>query len=254
TSAITPTAGTFTFTVTGITLTAYTYDATKNTVSSASIIPPPNVLSVSGIAMSTTFASSNYTAKATITVVNPYTGAPVSGAVVKGNWSGATSAVGVTATTGTNGAAILTSAITPTAGTFTFTVTGITLTGYTYDATKNKISSASVIPPPNVLSVSGIAMSTAVRSGKYTTKATVTVVNPYSGAPISGAVVKGDWSGVVSATGVMATSGTTGTAVLTSASTTTKGTFTFTVTGITLAGYTYDATKNTLTANSITPP
>jgi len=253
TSASTATRGTFTFAVTGITLTNFVYDALMNNITSASVTPPPNVTSVSGIAMSTNFASGLYSAKATITVVNPLNGSPVSGAVVKGNWTGATSTTGVTATTATNGTCVLTSATTATPGQFTFTVTGITLTGYTYDATKNIITAASVTPPPNVDYVSAIAMKTVLKSGKYYATATITVKD-LSGNLKSGAVVKGNWSGVVSATGVTATTGTAGTCVFTSASTATKGTFTFTVSGITLTSFTYDPTKNVITAKSITPP
>ena len=212
-----------------------------------------NAMYVANITMTTTYASGKYTAKANVTVKD-VKGNLKSSATVKGNWSGAVSATGVTAKTGTTGIATLTSASTATKGTFTFTVTGITLTSFVYDSQMNNVNSASIMPPPNVLSISGITMSTALSSGKYSAKANVKVVNPTNGALVSGASVKGNWSGVVSATGASATTATTGIATLTSASTATKGTFTFTVTGITLAGYTYDATKNTITAASITPP
>jgi hypothetical protein len=252
TSASTTAPKTFNFTVIGITLTGYVYDPLKNTLTTASITPPPNVLSVSAFSMTTAFASGKYTAKATI-AIKDFNGNPVSGAAVKGNWSGAVSAIGATATTGTTGTCVLTSLATTTPGPFTFTVSGITLTGFTYDPLKNTLTEVSNTPPPNEVNVSAITMTTALSKGSYTAKATITVKD-LSGNPRSGVAVKGDWSGVVNTIGTTATTGSTGTCVLTSPATLTKGMFTFTVSGLTLTSFTYDPLKNTITSQSITPP
>ena len=94
--------------------------------------------------------------------------------------------------------------------------------------------------------VEKIGMSLSIkRSGtRATANVTITDVN---GKLISGAAVSGTWSGVVSATGT-ATTGATGLAKFTSPSTKSRGTFTFTVTGVTLSGSVYDAAQNKLTS------
>ena len=68
--------------------------------------------------------------------------------------------------------------------------------------------------------------------------------------PVSGASVRGVWSGVVSGSAT-ATTGSSGVANLNSPSTRSRGTYTFTVTGVTLAGYSYQASQNTETSDSI---
>jgi hypothetical protein len=74
-------------------------------------------------------------ATATVTVKNSR-GALVSGAVVAGTWSGAVSR-SVTAKTNSKGLVVFTSPTSTVAGTFTFAVTGITLSGWTYDSKSN---------------------------------------------------------------------------------------------------------------------
>ena len=76
-------------------------------------------------------------------------------------------------------------------------------------------------------------------------------VKDAAGNLIPNATVTGSWSGIVtgSASGVTAS---TGVAALNSANTKNNGTMKFTITGITASGYTYDATLNTMTTNSIT--
>ncbi len=85
--------------------------------------------------------------------------------------------------------------------------------------------------------------------GSYAT-ATATVKDQ-TGALKSSATVYGTWSGLVSAS----TSGktaTNGTIALKSATTSSVGTITFTVTNIVFSGFTYDATKNAFSAISVT--
>jgi PKD repeat protein len=99
--------------------------------------------------------------------------------------------------------------------------------------------------------VSNIAMSLLnLSSGAAQARATVTVLNA-NGQQVSGATVTGNWSGIVSGTSSRTTDSA-GKATLTSASTQKTGTLTFTVTGVTAAGFTYDAAVNIETTDSIT--
>jgi PKD repeat protein len=100
-------------------------------------------------------------------------------------------------------------------------------------------------------SVGNIAMSLSVnRNGAAQAVAAVTVRDG-SGRPLSGATVTGRWSGVVSGNG-NASSNASGVASLTSPRTRSGGTFVFTVTGISVSGYTYQPNLNNESADSIT--
>ena len=95
---------------------------------------------VSDIAMSLSRAGRNYTAYATVTIVDN-NGNPVSGATVYGDWSGAATA-SVSGVTGADGTVRLASPKVKATG-FTFTVTDVTGT-LTYDPTKNVETSDSI--------------------------------------------------------------------------------------------------------------
>ena len=97
--------------------------------------------------------------------------------------------------------------------------------------------------------VTNIAMAGKVSRGARSATATVTVKNS-RGALVSGAVVSGTWSGAVSRS-VTATTSSKGTAVLSSPTSTVAGTFTFTVTGITLNGWVYDPKSNVETTDFV---
>lgn len=97
--------------------------------------------------------------------------------------------------------------------------------------------------------VADITMGMTTKRSTYQAKATITVRDA-NGVAIPGAAVTGTWSGLVSGS----SSGTTGTAgSLTLSSPTTKktGTITFTVTGVSIAGYAYNSAANTETSDSI---
>jgi hypothetical protein len=128
-------------------------------------------------------------------------------------------------------------------GPFSVTASGGGLTGTA------SITVVTQLATPTV-HVSAITMSTAGNKRSFNAKATVTVLNN-TGVAVSGATVTGTWSGVVSATSSGTTS-TSGSATLSSPKTSTSGTFTFTVTGITAAGYSYDAAQNAISSKSIT--
>lgn len=102
-----------------------------------------SVLYVSGITM--TKKSTNRGTQATAVVtVKDLAGNVRSGATVTGTWGGLTSG-NVSAKTGTSGTASFNSAFSKAAsGTFTFTVTGITLSGTSYNAALNTVTSASI--------------------------------------------------------------------------------------------------------------
>jgi PKD repeat protein len=101
------------------------------------------------------------------------------------------------------------------------------------------------------MGVSDIAMSLSVqRNGQGRAKAVVQVRDG-SGNLLAGATVNGQWSGVVSGN-VGAITGGTGAASFSSPQTRNSGNFIFTVTGVTLGGYSYDPTLNVETRDSIT--
>ena len=94
-----------------------------------------------GMSLSIKRSGTRATANVTITDLN---GKTISGATVNGAWSGVVSST-ASATTSSRGVAKLASPSPRSRGTFTFTVTGVSLSGSSYDATKNKQSSASIV-------------------------------------------------------------------------------------------------------------
>lgn len=151
---------------------------------------------------------------------------------------------------GTSATGVTTSHVYSTAGTYTaqFQVTdngGLTAT---------RAVTITVGPAPVTMSVADIAMSlTVAKSGTSNAKAAVKVLDR-NGLPVSGATVTGRWSGIVSQTSASVVTGTNGVATFTSptASKTARGTFTFTVTGVTRSGYSYTSASNLETSDSIT--
>jgi PKD repeat protein len=105
---------------------------------------------------------------------------------------------------------------------------------------------------PATVSVADIGMSLGSYWGRSEATALVTVRDG-NGSIVPGATVTGTWSGVVSGSGALVT-GTTGQVAFRSArlSASTGAVFTFTVTGITYAGHSYDPTRNFETSDSIT--
>lgn len=136
-----------------------------------------------------------------------------------------------------------------TAGSFTATLKVTDNSGLT--ATK----STSITVEPQVvvvpMRVADIAMSLVVnKNGQARAQAAVQVVDN-QGRVVPGATIAGRWSGLTSGA-VSGVTGSNGVVSFASANTRSKGTFTFTVTGVSLNGYQYDATLNTETADSIT--
>lgn len=109
-----------------------------------------------------------------------------------------------------------------------------------------------IVQSNNVVYVASIAMTLSSTKQGYAATATVTVRNQ-NGALVSNATVTGQWSGLVSGS-ASKTTGRNGTAAFTSSRTKSRGTFTFTVTGITFAGSSYAQTLNVETSDSIRTP
>lgn len=131
-------------------------------------------------------------------------------------------------------------------GSFTATLTVTDTTGLA-SLMQLPITVAGATPKMHVES---IAMALSVKRSGARATATVTILDA-NGQAVSGASVSGVWSGVVNSSGT-ATTRTSGTAKFNSPNTKSRGTFTFTVTGVTLSGYSYDAAQNKQTSASIT--
>jgi hypothetical protein len=104
---------------------------------------PPVVVTtvrVQSIIMAVVQQPSGDIARATVTITDT-AGNPISGATVSGSFSGAVSG-SATAMTDANGNAVLSSRRSKKNGTVTFTVTNVTKSGATYDATQNLQTSA----------------------------------------------------------------------------------------------------------------
>ncbi|UCF44290.1 MAG: metallophosphoesterase [Planctomycetota bacterium] len=102
---------------------------------------------VNDIAMTWYEPKSNYyAARATIWIKDEYAG-DVDGATVTGEWSGATTSGDTSGATGQDGKVTLESKAVKGGGTFTFTVTDVSATGYTYNPSLNVMDSNSISAP-----------------------------------------------------------------------------------------------------------
>lgn len=150
---------------------------------------------------------------------------------------------------GTSATGVTTSHVYGTAGTYT-TQLRVTDNG---GLSATSAVTVTVGAAPVAMSVADIAMSlTVAKSGTANAKAAVKVLDK-NGLPVSGATVTGNWSGIVSQTAASVVTGTNGVATFTSptSSKTARGSFTFTVTGVTRSGYSYTSASNLETSDSI---
>ncbi len=137
------TPGTYTATLTVTDLAGLT--GTTTVTITAQPQATVNTIHVAGIAMSLrTFKNGQADATAAVTVRDS-SGKAVSGATVSGAWSGVAGGTG-SATTNTSGVASIRSARVkaPAGSVFTFTVTGVSLSGYGYDPALNVETSDSI--------------------------------------------------------------------------------------------------------------
>ena len=100
---------------------------------------------VAGIAMSLRTFKNNQAEATAAATVRDNSGKAVSGATVSGTWSGAAGGTR-SATTSKSGVASIRSArvTAPTGSVFTFTVTGVSLSGYSYDPASNAETNDSI--------------------------------------------------------------------------------------------------------------
>jgi PKD repeat protein len=102
----------------------------------------PKYMHIGAFAMKVAKVGNGKAATATITIVDAG-GVAVSGATVSGSWSSLTSG-SASGTTNTPGVVSLISAKTRQTGTFTFTVTSVSASGYIYDSASNVATSGSI--------------------------------------------------------------------------------------------------------------
>jgi PKD repeat protein len=106
---------------------------------------PALVMHVGSITMALVQSAAGTSARATVRIVNG-SGQPVQGATVSGGWTGLAKS-NSTATTDANGNAVLTSKASRKKGTFAIAVTGVTRSGYTYNAGANVVTTTSIGVP-----------------------------------------------------------------------------------------------------------
>jgi len=109
-------------------------------------VAPPNTIHVAAIVMALQKTGSSTAASATVTIVDN-NGSPVRSAAVSGTWSGLTSgsSSGTTSKTGT--VKLTSKSVRNAHGTFTFTVTSVSRSGYTYNPAGNVETSDFITVP-----------------------------------------------------------------------------------------------------------
>lgn len=138
-------AGTFTSTLTVFDNAGLSSSA-KVTVNANPVVVTTKSMRVADIKLTLYYSYwYGYYVRAQVTVKDQ-AGAVVPGALVTGEWTGLTTGK-TSAKTNTYGQANLYSNYTYRRGTFTYAVTGISLTGYTYDATQNVKTKVSISTP-----------------------------------------------------------------------------------------------------------
>lgn len=103
----------------------------------------PKTMHIANIVMSTTKINIKTYATATVTIVDA-AGVPVQGASVRGHWSGLTSDIDSGITDINGRVALKSDQVKKAAGTYTFTVDGVVLTGWVYNPAENVKTSNSI--------------------------------------------------------------------------------------------------------------
>ncbi|HKY90754.1 MAG TPA: PKD domain-containing protein [Nevskiaceae bacterium] len=133
-----------------------------------------------------------------------------------------------------------------TAGTFNAVLTVTDNQGLTSTASRT----ITVTAATQAISVRSVSVSAAAVKGGWQCTALVSIKNA-AGANVAGATVNGNWSGRMTGTGSGIT-GSNGTATIKSGKSKRSGTCTYTVSGVTATGSTYDASANLQTSGSFT--
>jgi PKD repeat protein len=225
-------SGTFTFTVTGVSASGYTYNPSLNARSNASITVN---LTPAAIPPNAVIAATPTSGDAPVTVTFSGSGSTDDGTIVSYLWNFGD---GSATATSANPSHSYTSA-----GTFTVTLTVTDNEGLTDSATTTITVTRDIYV--GALTLTSSSSTTAVSAG-----AAVTIKNR-AGSAIPGVVVTGSWSGVVSGT-VSGTTNSSGVVNLASPQSAVSGTFTFTVTGVSASGFTYNPSLNSSSSASIT--
>jgi PKD repeat protein len=114
---------------------------TATTTTTPPVTSSTSTMSVAGLTVTATANKGGQTQAMAQVTINDNNGKPVAGATVNGTWSGAVSG-SASGTTSTTGMASMTSSRTKSSGSITFTVTGVSLSGYTYVPANNAVTSA----------------------------------------------------------------------------------------------------------------
>lgn len=202
---------------------------------SVSLSAPESTTAVAPTAVLTTSATSG---QAPLTV--SFSGTGSGGAVQSYEWNFGDGSAPVAGATASHSYTV--------AGTFNATLKVTNASGVS-DTRGVTITTTAAPVVPRVF-VDVITMKTMNTSMGAYGQAKVTVKDT-AGRVIQAAAVTGEWSGVVSGVRTSGTN-TSGVATINSPLTTTRGTYKFTVTGISATGFAYDATLNKMTTNAVT--
>ncbi|MDQ3548057.1 MAG: S8 family serine peptidase, partial [Chloroflexota bacterium] len=138
--------GAYSVTVTNVTKSGSTYDASKNAVTSKSVsvgsTSTGGTMSVSSLTLSPSTVTGGYKLTTNVTIVSGTT--KISGASVTVKYTDPNgSTTSQTATTNTSGIATFSRTVSA-SGAYTVSVTGVSKSGSTYDASKNAVTSKSI--------------------------------------------------------------------------------------------------------------
>jgi len=243
--------GTHTFTATA-TVAGDSNNGNNTDTATTNVVSTPQ-LSVSSVSLTSTVISGGYQLSSVVSIQSG--GVGVGGASVTIEYTDPNgSKSSATATTGTSGSATFSRSVSS-KGTYTVTVTNVTKSGYTYNATGNTVSSTSITvgttsTTPS-MSVSSMTLSksnlllggyrltsdVSIKSGSVTvSNASVTVMLAYPNG---------------STYTMTETTNSSGSATF-SRSVSSKGTYTVTVTNVTKSSYTYKIAGNVITSKSLT--